>query len=185
MLTQHSLQSAKRRYPRPSVTVDAAIVSKPEAAGEAPQLLLVQRKNPPCRVCCTSIHPQHALGMCSGAVASSEATAMAWPSCVTHVAQGMWALPGGFVDQNEDLETAAARELQEETSVHPSDATLFQVNSRQGGLFDAAGAYAENSLSSHGESHNARNCITAVGAHGLSSALGAGTACHDSTARCE
>jgi hypothetical protein len=48
---QRSLPLAKRRYPRPSVTVDAAIVSKPETAGEAPQLLLVQRKNPPCKVC--------------------------------------------------------------------------------------------------------------------------------------
>lgn len=84
------------KYPRPSLTVDAAIVSKPEGAGDTPQLLLIQRKNPPCK--------------------------------------GQWALPGGFVDENEELDAAAARELQEETSVQPSDATLFQV-----GAFGAPG----------------------------------------------
>ncbi|KAK9918397.1 hypothetical protein WJX75_003788 [Coccomyxa subellipsoidea] len=77
------------KYPRPSVTVDAAIVAEPDGSGKPAQLLLIQRKNPPCK--------------------------------------GQWALPGGFVDENEPLDRAASRELQEETSVNPSDVLLTQV----------------------------------------------------------
>jgi hypothetical protein len=39
------------RWPRPALTVDAVIVAKP-AANTPSQLLLIQRKHPPCKVGC-------------------------------------------------------------------------------------------------------------------------------------
>ena len=45
----------------------------------------------------------------------------AWPF------EGMWAIPGGFVQMAEDLETAAYRELAEETGVLKDDVYLEQL----------------------------------------------------------
>lgn len=43
---------------------------------------------------------------------------------------GSWALSGGFVNENEPLETAAERELEEETSFPPSEVgKMVQVRS--------------------------------------------------------
>lgn len=46
--------------------------------------------------------------------------------------KGMWALPGGFVDENEDLETAAHRELQEETSIHIDNLSQIKAFGKPG-----------------------------------------------------
>jgi 8-oxo-dGTP diphosphatase len=40
--------------------------------------------------------------------------------------KNMWALPGGFIDKDEDIETAAYRELAEETSIQ--DIKLSQLH---------------------------------------------------------
>jgi 8-oxo-dGTP diphosphatase len=62
-------------YPRPSVTVDIALVTRESK----PRVLLIRRKHPPF--------------------------------------EGMWALPGGFVEMEESLEASARRELLEETGI--------------------------------------------------------------------
>lgn len=40
---------------------------------------------------------------------------------------GKWALPGGFVDRNETIKEAAAREIMEETGYEVADMTLLRI----------------------------------------------------------
>ena len=74
-MTQQKKKSFTYPYPRPSLTVDVAIVT----IEDNPHVLLIQRRADPFA--------------------------------------GTWALPGGFVDENERLIDAARRELVEETGV--------------------------------------------------------------------
>lgn len=66
-------------YPRPALTVDAALVTRELL----PRVLLIRRKHDPFA--------------------------------------GSWALPGGFVEENERLADAARREVREETGVEVAE----------------------------------------------------------------
>lgn len=46
--------------------------------------------------------------------------------------KGMWALPGGFVEDDEELDTAAMRELEEETGLKVSSMTQLYTFGRVG-----------------------------------------------------
>jgi len=71
------------KYPRPSVTVDAILISKLNS------VLLIQRGDEPFK--------------------------------------GKWALPGGFIELDESLETACHRELEEETGLRVGKLTQFKA----------------------------------------------------------
>ncbi|MFP4023168.1 MAG: NUDIX domain-containing protein [Thiohalospira sp.] len=49
-----------------------------------------------------------------------------------HPFKNMWALPGGFVDMDEDIETAAYRELEEETSIKNIKLTQLRAFGKPG-----------------------------------------------------
>lgn len=72
-----------------------------------------------------------------------------------------WAIPGGFVDYNESLETAALREAKEETNLNLSDLKQFH-------------AYSDPKRDPRG--HTVSNVFTAVGAGQLSAGSDAGKA---------
>lgn len=68
------------------------------------------------------------MGSISSIVYMTHPSRFVQPKHTRCAPQDQWALPGGFVDENEGLDKAAARELEEETSVKPGDVVLEQVH---------------------------------------------------------
>lgn len=51
--------------------------------------------------------------------------------------KGMWTIPGGYVDQNERIEDAIAREIHEETGILAEPASIMALRDRPGAKHDA------------------------------------------------
>jgi ADP-ribose pyrophosphatase YjhB (NUDIX family) len=102
------------RYPRPSVTVDIAVFVVGSGVGEAGTTA----------------------GEASGVDAAAEAGGTSGPIQARlllikrggHPFIGRWALPGGFVGNEETLEQAAQRELAEETGISAGLDVLRQLH---------------------------------------------------------
>ena len=104
------------RYPRPGLTVDAVIV----ADGRQPEVLLIKRKNDPF----AGSWALPGAGRVLYRVASWRDRLGSLSMCRTITSKPH---TGGFVDENETLDHAAARELEEETGLSAEQGLMTQV----------------------------------------------------------
>jgi 8-oxo-dGTP diphosphatase len=67
--------------------------------------------------------------LCAVAVVAEKGGKVIFIKRNVEPAKGMWALPGGFIEQGETVEEAALRELNEETGVSAEKAEIIKVAS--------------------------------------------------------
>jgi 8-oxo-dGTP diphosphatase len=65
--------------------------------------------------------------LCAVAIVAEEKGKVLFIKRNVEPAKGMWALPGGFIEQGETVEGAALRELNEETGVTAESAEIIKV----------------------------------------------------------
>lgn len=72
--------------------------------------------------------------------------------------KGLWALPGGFINQDETLMKSALRELKEETRIKVPVPVLYgSMVSREGQVFDAPGRSLRGRTITHAFTYHLRN----------------------------
>ena len=99
------------------------------SCGSEVELKIPEGDNLP-RYCCTScdyIHYQNPK-IVTGTLPIKEDTILLCKRAI-HPRQGLWTLPAGFLENEEPLETGAARECVEEANAYSDDMKIFSIYS--------------------------------------------------------
>lgn len=123
-------QYRQKDYPKPSLTADNAIFRRSVGESDADAQDADARTTDIQGADATGASSTTASG--SGAPSDADALEVLLVRRGGHPFLGCWALPGGFVNPDEDADTAARRELQEETG-------LSDIPAEQLGIYSAPG----------------------------------------------